>query len=562
MPATNAAIWFSTDGYQVKPTLINGRRVAGESFLRGFFAHAEVDEFVSLAHASAQHEAFAAMAADCGVTRPLRAVPLHQPGGLAPVDLVFYPSPPMTTEFWRRAPYGPAAWALCGITHTTATAAVMSRIFDMRSAPQMPWDALICTSSAVQQSMRTLMELAETHLAERFPGTILPARPLLPVIPLGVHCDDSSPDPAKGRDLRSRLGIAAADVVAATIARLTPDEKFDPLPLFLAMEAAAPQIAASGGRLHLVLCGQFRDDTWRVAFAEAAARLMPSVGYHLLDGSLAEERQATLSGADMFLFPIDNVQETFGLAPVEAMAAGLPVIVSDWDGMKDTVSADVGFRVRTEMPQAGQASYLSQRYLGGTDAYQQYVGQLAALTRIDVATLARALVTLGTDADLRRRMGAAGRARAKRLYDWQAVIPQMQALWGEQAAMLAHARQKGGRAVAPMAAARLPVGPAPEVMFAGYPSRPLPDTQTRRLRAVPLAGRPDVSGTFALRRYANGGRLIERPDRLQAILDTYAAAGPQGATSSEVAARLGLSASVLGRLTLWLLKYHFLEEAP
>ncbi len=44
---------------------------------------------------------------------------------------------------------------------------------------------------------------------------------------------------------------------------------------------------------------------------------------------------------------IDNIQETFGLAPLEGMAAGLPLLVSDWDGMKDTVSPDVGFRVKT-----------------------------------------------------------------------------------------------------------------------------------------------------------------------------------------------------------------------
>jgi glycosyltransferase involved in cell wall biosynthesis len=67
-------------------------------------------------------------------------------------------------------------------------------------------------------------------------------------------------------------------------------------------------------------------------------------------------------------FPIDNVQETFGLAPVEAMAAGLPLIVSDWDGMKDTVTPDVGFRIPTELPGPGQATYLSQRHMGGTDS--------------------------------------------------------------------------------------------------------------------------------------------------------------------------------------------------
>lgn len=558
----NAAIWFSADGYDPKARGINGRRVAGESFLRGFFAHGDVAEFVSLSQSAADHRGFAAMARAAGVTRPIRAVPLHLPERMAPLDMVFYPSPLSATECWRRAPYGAAAWALCGITHTTATASVMQRIFDLRSAPQMPWDAIICTSNAVQQSMRSLMELAETHLAERFPGAVLPARPLLPVIPLGVHCDDFQPDPGEGRGLRDRLDIAAGDVVAAIIARLTPDEKFDPYPLFLAMQAAAPEIAARGGRLHLLLCGQFRDEAWRPAFAEAAARLMPAVGYHLLDGSSADTRKASLSAADMFLFPIDNVQETFGLAPVEAMAAGLPVIVSDWDGMKDTVTPDTGIRVPTEMPRAGQATYLAQRYLGLSDSYLQYVGQLAALTRIDVPALTRALVRLGTDPDLRARMGRAGQARARALYDWRVVIPQMQALWAEQRAMLDHARAQGGGRVAPRDAARVPVGPAPDVMFAGYPTIPAPDMLTRRLRAVPLGDRPDVAGTFALRRYAAGRRLIEDPARVQVVLDAFAAAGEAGATLPEAKARCGLPLAVMSRASLWLLKYHFLQEVP
>jgi hypothetical protein len=154
-----------------------------------------------------------------------------------------------------------------------ATRAVMTEVFNLRAAPQMPWDAIVCTSQAVQTSLRRLMELAEEHLARRFPGAVQPTRPLLPVIPLGVHCDDHRRDPAAGSALRQRLGIAPGDVVAAIIARLTPDEKFDPLPLFLAMQAAAPEIASASGRLHLVLCGQFRDEAWRPVFAEAAARL-------------------------------------------------------------------------------------------------------------------------------------------------------------------------------------------------------------------------------------------------------------------------------------------------
>ncbi len=560
MPATNAAIWFSEDGFDPISKGINGRRVAGKSFLRGFFAHADVREFVSIAHSQADHAAFARFAAEEGVTRPLRAVRLETPGALAPVDIVSYPSPITPVECWRRAPHGAAAWALCGITHTTATLNVMQSVFDLRSAPQMPWDAVICTSQAVQASLRRLMELAEVHLSQRFPGAAMPARPLLPVIPLGVTCADFLPDPALGHSLRDRIGAKPQDIVVVTIARLTPDEKFDPLPLFLAMERAAAEVAGQGGgKLHLVFCGQFREPAWEATFARAAARLMPACGYHLLEGGNGDERKATLSGGDIFVFPIDNLQETFGLAPIEAMAAGLPVIVSDWDGMKDTVTPDVGFRVPTELPRAGVSTYVSYRHLGGTDAYLQYLGQISAMTPLDLGTLTRSLVTLALDPDLRRRMGAAGQARVRARYDWSVVVPQMQALWGEQAAMLAHARNRGGAPVAPRPAGNLPVGSAVDEMFAAYPTAFASETRRLAVAASRPALAPDEM--FTLRNYIARRRLIEDPRRIEVILTAFASAGPLGATEAAIATSVGLPPVMVARVALWLLKYGYLQEA-
>lgn len=561
MPATNAAIWYTADGYDPGKKGINGRRVAGESFLRGFFAEADVDEFVSVAHAQADHAAFAEVAKAVGAMRPHRAVRLDHPRTMAPVEVLFYPAPIPAAECWRRAPHGAASWALCGITHTTATKTVMQTLFDIRSAPQMPWDAVICTSTSVQASVRRLMELAEAHLAQRFPGAPLPARPLLPVIPLGVTCNDFQPDPALGQAMRDRIGAAPGDVVAVAVARLTPDEKFDPLPLFLAMELAAAEVRTfGGGKLHLVFCGQFPEELWSDIFAKAAAQLMPSCGYHRLDGGNPDDRKATLSGGDIFVFPIDNLQETFGLAPIEAMAAGLPVIVTDWDGMKDTVTPDVGFRIPTELPRAGLSGYVSQRYLGGTDSYVQYVSQMSAMTTFDVPAFARALVALALDPDLRARMGAMAQARARALYDWQSVIPQMQALWGEQAAMLAHARTSASPTAAPFNPALLPVGPAVEEMFAAYPTfRAAPD---RRLRAATTGDRPGPRETFDLRNYAARRRLLDDPARIEAVLAAYAAAGAAGATEAEIAAATGSPVAAVGRISLWLLKYNFLQGTP
>ena len=560
MPATNAAIWFSADGFDPRTKGINGRRVAGESFLRGFFTHGDVDEFVSFAHSQSDHRAFAELARSAGVTRPLRAARLDTPKSLGPVEVVSYPAPIHTAELWRRAPHGGAAWALCGITHTTATRAVMQTVFDMRSAPQMPWDAVICTSQAVQASLRRLMELAEAHLAGRFPGAVLPARPLLPVIPLGVDCAAHQPDVALGQSLRTRIGAARGDLVAVTIARLTPDEKFDPLPLFLAMESAATGWQAEGGgRMHLVLCGQFSEPQWEADFAAAAARLMPSCGYHVLDGGDPDDRKATLSGGDVFVFPIDNLQETFGLAPIEAMAAGLPVIVSDWDGMKDTVPPDAGFRIPTELPRQGLSAYVSLRFLGGTDTYLQYLGQISAMTPVDIGAMARALGRLARDPDLRSRMGARARDHVRRLYDWSAVIPQMQALWGEQAAMLAHARTHGGSlAAAPLDAGLIPVCPGVDQMFAAYPTRFAP--VERRLAATGLSARLPVAEALQLRNYALRRRMLEDPARIDAILSGYAAAGSAGATEADLASALRLPPATVARVALWLLKYGYLTE--
>ena len=95
----------------------------------------------------------------------------------------------------------------------------------------------------------------------------------------------------------------------------------------------------------MVACGFYPDTHSKIVFEQGAAALMPDVSYHYLNGKVLGDREKAYSGADIFTFPIDNTQESFELAPIEAMAAGLPMIASDWDGLRDTVSPDVGIRI-------------------------------------------------------------------------------------------------------------------------------------------------------------------------------------------------------------------------
>ena len=552
MTKRNAAIFYASDGYRPGDKGINGRRVAGESFLKGFLRHADVTEFVVLAKSTTEAKEVAELADILRPGVPLRPVGLVRPGAMAPVTQMHYPAANFVSEAWRRAESGSAAWTISGITHTTSTMGIMQGIYDLRMGPVMDWDALICTSSSVRASVATQMDLIDDHIRARF-RTEPPPRPLLPVIPLGIHVGDFARDDAARACLRERLNCGPQDVVFSTIARLTPHEKFDPLPIFIAMQQAAARLPDR--RLHVVFCGIFRHPYAKDVFTEGARRLMPDVGFLLLDGVSAADRTATLSGADVSLFIIDNIQETFGLAPLEGMAAGLPMLVSDWDGLKDTVTPDVGFRVKTRTLGPQHMANEALRLQGGIDDYSQYCAAVSAMTEVDMPDLAARIHDLARDPDLRARLGAAALKRVRAVYDWQCVIPQMQDLWGEQEALRLSGLARNHRIPGHM----LPVAPSPTLLFQSYPTEQVDPARDRYI-AVDLTGRPDLTELLKLRNYAALNRLFAGAPQITAILASITATGAKGASIAMIAQSTTLKPIYVDRVVIWLLKYDFIRR--
>lgn len=544
----NAAIWFAPDGFDPAKG-VNGRRMAGESFIKGFFRNAEVDEFVGLTHGPGDAKAFGRLAADSGVTRPVRAVRLEDARSIAPVGTVFFSGPNYAAELWRRELWGATRYSLCGITHTVSTKAVMEGFWHLRSAPQAEWDAVICTSRAVHSALSTQFDLIDAHLARRFAGR-LPPRPQMPVLPLGIDCAEFAPDPVAGLGLRERLGIGAGDVVAVIVARMSPHEKFDPLPVFRALQRAQE---GAGQKLHLLLYGNFPDGYSERVFRTAAPRLMPDVGFHHLAHQDAALRRAALSAGQMFLFPIDNLQESFGLAPVEGMAAGLPVVVSDWDGIRDTVDDASGFRIPTLAGRPEHVTAYGLRHAGGTDSYMQYLSQNSALTQIDVGAMAQAVRRLMDNPDLRARLGAGGLARARQVFDWSAVIPRMQDLFAELSAIRKAADPARFPPVSPH---HLPVAPSPMVIFDSFPTAHLPREGARRF--VARASEVTVGEVWRLRDYAKTGREFEPLSLVESVMQAVQGAGAPGETAAGIATATKIPVIRVERCLLWLLKYDFI----
>jgi len=149
-----------------------------------------------------------------------------------------------------------------------------------------------------------------------------------------------------------------------------------------------------------------------------------------LDGRQSSDRQTAWAAADVFCSLSDNIQETFGIAPIEAMAAGLPLVVSDWDGYKDTVRDGVdGFRIPTLMPGPGLGIDLAQRHALDVDTYDLYCGYTSSLVAVDIQATAAAFERLFNSPELRRQMGDAGRRSAREVFDWKIIIGQYEALW-------------------------------------------------------------------------------------------------------------------------------------
>jgi glycosyltransferase involved in cell wall biosynthesis len=427
-----AAIYYHPEGYTTSGPKLMGRHAAGESFLRGFLAYSTTQGFWAEVEQPEHARHFAETVKAAGRSEPVRTVDKNSLAALSQSGVVYHPGPGIGKHAWRRAEAGHGAWSLCGITHTTSSAGAMDSIAELIVSPVQPWDALICTSTAVKDNVLRVLQAQADYMRDRL-GIQKLVTPQTPVIPLGVHTQDFTFTDAQRMAARAAVGADEHSLVVLFAGRLSFHAKAHPLAMYQALEKAAQSLPAKK-KVVLVECGWHANDRIADAFANAAQRACPNVRVVTLDGRKAENRQTAWASGDVFCSLSDNIQETFGIVPIEAMAAGLPVVVSDWDGYKDTVRDGVdGWRVPTLMPQAGLGADLAQRHALEIDTYDTYCGYACSLTAVDIEATAQAFARLFASPELRLQMGESGRRRARETYDWAAIIPRYEALWAELA---------------------------------------------------------------------------------------------------------------------------------
>jgi glycosyltransferase involved in cell wall biosynthesis len=453
-----------------------GRNVAGNSFLGGYLLNKRSStERVYAMVADDQHfDAFRSFVESSGQRVEIEAIVPQRIGNCSRASTLYYPGPDITQQASFRATVSSFEWSICGITHTTSSSGAMDAITDLITSPIQPWDAVICTSSAVKKNVEVVLQAQVDSLKERL-GITKIVLPQLPVIPLGIHTEDFFHTSEQRARARAALNTDDDTLVVLYTGRLSFHAKAHPLAMYQALENAAQ---ATGKEVVLVECGWHANEYIEKAFSAGAHMVSPSVRVVTLDGRIAENRETAWASADVFCSLSDNIQETFGIVPIEAMAAGLPVVVSDWDGYKDTVRDGIdGFRIPTIAPAPGLAGDLAHRHALEIDTYDMYCGHSSSLVAVHAQKLTNAFIELFKSPELRKKMGEAGRLRATQDYDWRTIIPRYEELWDEQTKIrlaAKKAREEGAKKSGkPLAPSVWPARLDPTIGFANYPTQHL-----------------------------------------------------------------------------------------
>lgn len=286
-----------------------------------------------------------------------------------------------------------------------------------------PCDSLICTSRASRAAMANVLD----HVAEQFNRkfhTNIRYSGRLDVIPLCIDTEKFRPQDKTL--LRKQLKLPKQAIMLLYMGYVSP-LKAELMPLLRVFRRLVEQ--NPGRQLLLVIAGT-RDSVYAKTLEQYIKESSLSKHVRLLDSPSDQAKYALNAAADIFVSPGDSIQESFGITPIEAMACGVPQVVADWDGYRDTVShGETGFLVPTYWARCDSDLSDTGHLLGWESDHLA----LAQSVAIDVEALQSCLQALIENEPLRRSMGERSRKRAEALYSFPAVVKRYEALWSELA---------------------------------------------------------------------------------------------------------------------------------
>ncbi|HBM90777.1 MAG TPA: hypothetical protein DD400_02730 [Rhodospirillaceae bacterium] len=427
------AIHYSTVKQPPKPGQIYGLQVAISDWIRAAFSYSNQERFFFFIH---QEESIAELeetAQEAGISSA-RLVFLSDRfprQNMEAFDTIFRADPDPRHLLWQRNLLPSSGFSFCGLAHAIAgkdSGAVLARYC---LGPSKKSDALVCPSESIKRVVQNFFAHYGDYLTERF-GANYTCPIQLPVIPLGVNIEqiEKKVSPEKRKAQRQTLGLDEKDVVVLWVGRLSYSIKAHPLPMFLAVQEAAQK---TGRSVHFIMQGYFVPETAAQKFENLAKSVCLNAKVSFIDTHDKRFPDGLWAAGDIFLSLVDNIQESFGLTPIEAIAAGLPRVLSDWDGYRESVThGKDGFLVPTSQPPSGAGGELAELMIGGRESYGGILAKTAQCIAIDHHAAGRAIAELIEKPELRLQIANEAKKRLP-TYAWENIIPAYENLWEELA---------------------------------------------------------------------------------------------------------------------------------
>src|SRR5579862_1150391 len=299
--------------------------------------------------------------------------------------------------------------------------ALLTLFVNLLVTPTLPCDSVVCTTEAAWTAFMNRLDRVRDELAQS--GVKIEREPpRVDVIPLGVDTERFRPrDREQARQL---LGLPPDKSLLLHFGRIDIAAKSDPGPLLLAFRELMQR---HGPRIGLVLAGNAAGRT-----GEHVQRLVAMLGrggqVYVRPQPTAAEAPLYYAAADLFVSLSDTVQESFGLTPLEAMASGLAVVVSDWSGYRETVvHGETGFRVPTLWAECDEEVNL----FGPLRSWEEDHLRLGQSVAVDYRELVEWLDMLVSNPALCERLGGNARRHVEASYAWPHVVARYRALWDE-----------------------------------------------------------------------------------------------------------------------------------
>lgn len=315
--------------------IITGLGVGGaEQQLRLLLRHLPVDcDVVTLTNPGAVAEGLSAdgvrvvhlgMAGNRDLTALPRLVRLIRAGGY---DLVH-------THLYRACVYGRLAARVAGVRAVVATEHSLGD-------SQMEGRDLTAGVRALylaSERLGSATVAVSSTVADRLKRWGVPA-PRIEVVPNGIDLDRFRFDPERRERTRRRLGLPPGAFVVGGVGRLAPGKRFDVLVQALTRLAEDHWLLLVGG-------GPEEHVLRRTAHEAGVAGRVLFTGErpYLTDGSPGPDLPSLTAAMDVFASP--SAEEAFGLAAVEALASGLPVLYASCPAIEDLPPSATARRVR------------------------------------------------------------------------------------------------------------------------------------------------------------------------------------------------------------------------